>query len=66
MVDATGVWFVPLHLRGHAREWWRTFLRSRPIGSPTEEQDMFSSAFKDYFILWRMREESLLRFERLV
>ncbi|WMV08084.1 hypothetical protein MTR67_001644 [Solanum verrucosum] len=68
MVDSRGVWFVALQLRG-TREWWRTFVRSRPVESPLREWDVFSSAFQDRFIPWsacfdyrsvRGRESSLV------
>ena len=50
MVDALGVQFVALQLLGHAKEWWRTFVMSRPIGSPSVEWNVFSIAFEDHFI----------------
>ncbi|WMV32524.1 hypothetical protein MTR67_025909, partial [Solanum verrucosum] len=50
MVDAYGVWFVTLQLRGHAREWWRSFVRSILVGSPLTEWDVFSFSFKDHLI----------------
>ncbi|WMV41972.1 hypothetical protein MTR67_035357 [Solanum verrucosum] len=52
-----------LKLCRHAREWWKTFVRSRPVRSPSTEWDVFSSAFQDRFIPWSVREDSRPRFE---
>ncbi|WMV55056.1 hypothetical protein MTR67_048441 [Solanum verrucosum] len=66
MVDARGVRFVALQLRGRSREWWRTFVRFRQVGFHPAEWDVFSGAFQDHFIPWSVREESRLRFESFV
>ncbi|KAK4721605.1 hypothetical protein R3W88_011838 [Solanum pinnatisectum] len=65
MVDAHGVHFVALQLYRCAREWWKTFGRSRPVGSPPIKWDVFFSAFLHYFIPWSVREEIRLMFEDL-
>ncbi|KAH0742028.1 hypothetical protein KY290_035071 [Solanum tuberosum] len=60
--DARGVFFIALQLYGPARECWRTYVRSEPVRYPPVEWDTFSSAFKDCFIPWSVREKSRLRF----
>lgn len=40
-------------------------MRSGLVKSPSEECNMFSSTFQDYFIPWSMREQSQLRFKIL-
>ncbi|WMV46878.1 hypothetical protein MTR67_040263 [Solanum verrucosum] len=49
MVDARGVWFGAIQLRSHAREWWRTFERSRIIGSPPGSLSVIE--YEAHFIL---------------
>ncbi|WMV56478.1 hypothetical protein MTR67_049863, partial [Solanum verrucosum] len=66
MLDERGVRFVSLQLRGVAREWLRTFMSSRPAGSPLMEWSEFASAFEGRFIPWSVQEESHMRFESLV
>ncbi|XP_049387927.1 uncharacterized protein LOC125852238, partial [Solanum stenotomum] len=66
MLDERGVRFVSLQLRGVAREWLRTFMSSRPAGSPPMEWSEFASAFEGRFIPWSVQEESRMRFESLV
>ncbi|XP_049410606.1 uncharacterized protein LOC125873772 [Solanum stenotomum] len=66
MLDERGVRFVSLKLRGVSREWLRTFMSSRPAGSPPMEWSEFASAFKGRFIPWSVQEESRMRFESLV
>ncbi|XP_049362754.1 uncharacterized protein LOC125827500 [Solanum verrucosum] len=66
MLDERGVRFVSLQLRGVAREWLRTFMSSRPAGSPPMEWSEFASAFEGRFIPWSVQEESRVRFESLV
>ncbi|XP_049381156.1 uncharacterized protein LOC125845651 [Solanum stenotomum] len=61
-----GVRFVSLPLRGDAREWLRTFMSSRPAGSPPMEWSEFASAFEGRFIPWSVQDESRMRFESLV
>ncbi|MCF8704064.1 retrotransposon gag domain-containing protein, partial [Corynebacterium sp. MC-02] len=65
LAESHGVRYVTLQLRGPAREWWRTYSGSLPVGSPTVSWEMFSSAFYDRFIPWSVREESRLKFESL-
>jgi len=65
MVDARGVCFVTLQLCRPTREWWRNYVRSRPVGYPSTEWVTFSSSFQDHFIPWSVKEESRLRFESL-
>ncbi|KAH0696027.1 hypothetical protein KY289_013509 [Solanum tuberosum] len=36
MLDAHGVRFIALQLCGLTKEWWKTFVRSRPVGSPPD------------------------------
>ncbi|XP_055830929.1 uncharacterized protein LOC129899959 [Solanum dulcamara] len=48
-----------------AREWWRTYFGSLPVGSPLVTWETFTSAFNDRFILWSVREESRIRFESM-
>ncbi|WMV42109.1 hypothetical protein MTR67_035494 [Solanum verrucosum] len=61
MVDAPDVCFVVLYLCGPAREWWRTYVRSRTVGYPPTEWDTFSAAFHDCFIPWSARFYELCR-----
>ena len=65
LLDERGVRFVSLQLRGPAREWLKTFMRSRPAGSPPLGWSDFASALEDHFIPWSVQEESRLRFESL-
>ncbi|WMV59370.1 hypothetical protein MTR67_052755 [Solanum verrucosum] len=65
MLDARGVWFITLQLRGCAKEWWRTLIKSRIVGSIPIEWDVFSSAFQNCVIPWSMREKIRLRFQSL-
>ncbi|XP_015163797.1 uncharacterized protein [Solanum tuberosum] len=66
MLDERGVRFVSLQLRSVVREWLRTFMSSRPAGSPPMEWSEFASAFEGRFIPWSVQEESRMRFESLV
>ncbi|XP_049378055.1 uncharacterized protein LOC125842786 [Solanum stenotomum] len=65
MLDERGIRFMSLQLRGVAREWLRTFMSSRPAGSPMEWSE-FASAFEGRFIPWSVQEDSRMRFESLV
>lgn len=50
LVDLDGVRFVVLQLRGSTREWWQSYMISKPAGSPLVEQNMFSEVFNERFI----------------
>ena len=45
MVDACGVCFFAIKLGCCPTAWWRTFLRSRPVGSPPKKWDVFEISF---------------------
>ncbi|XP_069147104.1 uncharacterized protein [Solanum lycopersicum] len=65
LAESHGVRYATLQLLGPAREWWRTYSGSLPVGSPPVTWEQFASAFRDRFISWSVREESCLRFESL-
>lgn len=45
LVDPRSVRFVALQLKSAAREWWRTYMKSRPVRSPSIEWGVSLDAF---------------------
>ena len=50
LVQSCGVDFVVLQLHESARQWWRSFVGSRPFGSPPIDWETFARAFMDRYV----------------
>ena len=47
LVRSCGVDFAVLQLPDSVRQWWRSFVGSRPLGSPPMDWEIFVRAFMD-------------------
>ncbi|KAH0722507.1 hypothetical protein KY289_005551 [Solanum tuberosum] len=56
LVESRGAFFTTYQLDGPARQWWHTFIETRPTGSPLVTWTEFSKAFLDRFILCNVRD----------
>lgn len=50
LVDSHGVDFTVLQMRDPVKQWWRSFIDSRPVGSPPMTWATFAQAFLDRFV----------------
>ena len=65
LVESRGADFIAYQLDGPARQWWRTFIQTRPVGSPPVSWDEFSEAFLAKFIPRSVRDRLRDQFCRL-
>jgi len=65
LVESRGADFIAYQLDGPARQWWRTFIQTRPVGSPPVSWDEFSEAFLAMFIPRSIRDRFRDQFCRL-
>ena len=66
-MEFRGADFIAYQLDGPARQWWRTFIQTRPVGSPPVSWDEFSEAFLAKFIPRSVRDrlrDQLCRLEQ--
>ncbi|XP_049400026.1 uncharacterized protein LOC125864110 isoform X3 [Solanum stenotomum] len=65
LVESRGADFTAYQLDGPARQWWRTYLETRPAGSPPVTWTEFSEAFLARFIPRSIRDQLRDQFARL-
>ncbi|XP_015158227.1 uncharacterized protein [Solanum tuberosum] len=56
LLESRGADFTTHQFRGPARQWWRTYRESRPVGSPSISWSEFSEAFLAQFMPWSVRD----------
>lgn len=65
LAESHGVRYVTLQMRRPARQWWRSYMSSKPVGSSVVTWEVFTQAFYDRFVPWSVRKKSRQQFERL-
>ncbi|XP_049378066.1 LOW QUALITY PROTEIN: uncharacterized protein LOC125842802 [Solanum stenotomum] len=65
LLESRGADFTAHQFRGPARQWWRSYRESRPVGSPPISWSEFSEAFLARFMPRSVRDRLRDQFSRL-